>query len=256
MERNLRAKQICWKENGTIFLLLTTLPRVDKWKPWTRSFSESSSRTVNESQRFWHEMLPNALWAYRTNARMSTGVTPYSLVYGAEAVLPLETEIPSYWLSIAADLSPSSSQYAEATVIWIRRMNVGCVLYSIWTFIEPEWLGFLYWKLSAFNLLYQPSFLLFLCFLFFLWWLLFLFYSDIFCSWRSIPFAHPRAHQLLVLLGNILYLYLFFSFLLSSVRGGACPPKGPTLPLPQTTRIRLIERRGFSDGEPRTGMEQ
>lgn len=120
MERNLRAKQICWKENGTIFLLLTTLPRVDKWKPWTRSFSESSSRTVNESQRFWHEMLPNALWAYRTNARMSTGVTPYSLVYGAEAVLPLETEIPSYWLSIAADLSPSSSQYAEATVIWIR----------------------------------------------------------------------------------------------------------------------------------------
>ena len=43
----------------------------------------------------WHEMLPFALHGYRTTARTSTGATPYSLVYGMEAVLPIEVQIPS-----------------------------------------------------------------------------------------------------------------------------------------------------------------
>ena len=34
----------------------------------------------------WHEMLPFALHGYRT----STGETPFSLVYGMEAVFPVE----------------------------------------------------------------------------------------------------------------------------------------------------------------------
>ncbi|PKI47331.1 hypothetical protein CRG98_032282 [Punica granatum] len=44
---------------------------------------------------YWHEMLPFALLAYRTSIRSSTGATSYSLVYGMEAVLPIEVEIPS-----------------------------------------------------------------------------------------------------------------------------------------------------------------
>ncbi|XP_047172662.1 uncharacterized protein LOC124840622, partial [Vigna umbellata] len=43
----------------------------------------------------WHEMLPFALHGYRTSVRTSTGATPFSLVYGMEAVLPFEVEIPS-----------------------------------------------------------------------------------------------------------------------------------------------------------------
>ncbi|PKI73963.1 hypothetical protein CRG98_005639 [Punica granatum] len=44
--------------------------------------------TVNYKD--WHKMLPYALLAYRTSIRTSTGATPYSLVYGMEAVLPIE----------------------------------------------------------------------------------------------------------------------------------------------------------------------
>ncbi len=40
-------------------------------------------------------MLPYALHAYTTSVRTSTEATPYSLVYGMEAVLPIEVEIPS-----------------------------------------------------------------------------------------------------------------------------------------------------------------
>jgi hypothetical protein len=42
-----------------------------------------------------HEWLPYALYAYRIVVRTSTGATPYSLVYGMEAMMPLEVEIPS-----------------------------------------------------------------------------------------------------------------------------------------------------------------
>ncbi|XP_075092155.1 uncharacterized protein LOC142172440 [Nicotiana tabacum] len=39
--------------------------------------------------------MEEALWAYRTTHRTPTQATPYSLVYGVEAVLPLERQIPS-----------------------------------------------------------------------------------------------------------------------------------------------------------------
>ncbi|XP_073061706.1 uncharacterized protein [Primulina eburnea] len=49
----------------------------------------------------WVEELPSVLWAYRTTPRTSTRETPYSLVYGSEAVLTVEigqssTRIESY----------------------------------------------------------------------------------------------------------------------------------------------------------------
>ena len=37
----------------------------------------------------WAKKLPFALWGYRTSISVSTGATPYSLVYGSEAVLPM-----------------------------------------------------------------------------------------------------------------------------------------------------------------------
>ena len=36
----------------------------------------------------WVEELPAVLWSIRTTPNRSTGVTPFFMVYGAEAVLP------------------------------------------------------------------------------------------------------------------------------------------------------------------------
>ena len=41
----------------------------------------------------WAEKLPFSLWGYRTSIYASIGATPYSLVYGSEAVLPIKVEI-------------------------------------------------------------------------------------------------------------------------------------------------------------------
>ncbi|RDX67115.1 Pro-Pol polyprotein, partial [Mucuna pruriens] len=45
--------------------------------------------------RDWHDMLPYTLHGYRTSIQTSIGATPYSLVYGTKAILPVEVEIPS-----------------------------------------------------------------------------------------------------------------------------------------------------------------
>jgi len=41
----------------------------------------------------WAEEFPNVLWAYRTTPRSSIGETPFSLTYGAEAVIPAEINL-------------------------------------------------------------------------------------------------------------------------------------------------------------------
>ena len=53
-----------------------------------------------ETSRDWSEKLPFALWAYRTSFRTSIGATPYSLVYGMEAVLLVEIEMSSLILAL------------------------------------------------------------------------------------------------------------------------------------------------------------
>ncbi|KAA3460712.1 receptor-like protein 12 [Gossypium australe] len=50
---------------------------------------------ITETYKDWHEKLPFALYAYRTSIKTSTGATPFLLVYGMEAIFPIEVEIPS-----------------------------------------------------------------------------------------------------------------------------------------------------------------
>ena len=61
-------------------------------------------KKMAETHKDWHDKLPYALWAYRTSIRTSTGATPYSLVYGMEAVLPVEVEISSLRILCEAEL--------------------------------------------------------------------------------------------------------------------------------------------------------
>jgi ribonuclease HI len=72
------------------------------YRPQTNGAVESANKNVKvilekttERYRDWADKLPFALWGYRTSIRTSTGMTPYSLVYGMEAVLPAEIEAES-----------------------------------------------------------------------------------------------------------------------------------------------------------------
>ena len=77
----------------------------------------------------WHEMLPFALHGYRTSVGTSTGATPFSLVYGMEAELPIEVEIPSMRVLMEAKLTEAEwclSRYDELNLIEEKRMTALC----------------------------------------------------------------------------------------------------------------------------------
>jgi hypothetical protein len=62
----------------------------------------------------WIKELPNALWGLRTQPSKSTGQSPYFLVYGSEAILPVDV----MWES------PAVEQYDEGISEDSRRVDI------------------------------------------------------------------------------------------------------------------------------------
>ena len=66
-------------------------------------------KTVIDSKRDWDVKLNAALWAYRTTYKVTTQATPFSLVYGIEATLPIEFEVESLRVAIGTRLNDNES---------------------------------------------------------------------------------------------------------------------------------------------------
>ena len=52
-------------------------------------------KRLDDAKGKWVEELPHVLWTYRITPRRSTRETPFSMTYGAEVVIPLETGFPT-----------------------------------------------------------------------------------------------------------------------------------------------------------------
>jgi hypothetical protein len=50
-------------------------------------------KKIEDHPRRWHEVLSEALWAHRISRHGAIKVTPYELVYGQQAVLPVEVNL-------------------------------------------------------------------------------------------------------------------------------------------------------------------
>ena len=68
-------------------------------------------------------MLFFALWAYQTSVKDATGFTPFKLVYGLEATLLIESEIPS--LKLAVELIPNTTLIKER-LLYLERLDETC----------------------------------------------------------------------------------------------------------------------------------
>eukprot|EP00253_Pinus_taeda_P007255 PITA_07255 len=51
------------------------------------------TKTIASHRRDWAARLPEALWAYRTTWRSTTGYSPYQLVFGKQPIFPIEFKI-------------------------------------------------------------------------------------------------------------------------------------------------------------------
>jgi hypothetical protein len=56
-------------------------------------------RTDSENHKNWHNTLFNTIWADRVTPKTIVGNSPFFLVYGREAILPLHVLLPSLQLS-------------------------------------------------------------------------------------------------------------------------------------------------------------
>ncbi|KAL0454896.1 UNVERIFIED_CONTAM: hypothetical protein Slati_0828800 [Sesamum latifolium] len=61
-----------------------------------RILVEGIKRRLERVGENWIEELTSVLWAYRTTPRGSTGESPFSLVYGTVAIIPVELGTPSH----------------------------------------------------------------------------------------------------------------------------------------------------------------
>ena len=63
-------------------------------------------KMLEENPRNWDGILLETLWAYRTSTRSSIGVSPFSLTYGQDAILPVEIVVSSLRVSRQNGLTP------------------------------------------------------------------------------------------------------------------------------------------------------
>ena len=69
---------------------------------------------MDKNKSNWHIMLFPTLWAYLTSVKTTNGFIPFQLVYGLDAIFPIECEIPS--LKLAVQLLPETSTLEERLV--------------------------------------------------------------------------------------------------------------------------------------------
>ncbi|KAK9756189.1 hypothetical protein RND81_01G079700 [Saponaria officinalis] len=73
------------------------------------------ARMIKDNPREWSNLLLDILWAYRTSKRDAIDCTPYELVYGHEAILPVEISLRT--IRVDGQRHMTSKAYQEAMSI-------------------------------------------------------------------------------------------------------------------------------------------
>ena len=60
-----------------------------------KAMLNSLKKRLDSAKGKWVEELPGVLWAYRTTTRKPTGVSPFVITYGMEAVISTEIGLPT-----------------------------------------------------------------------------------------------------------------------------------------------------------------
>ncbi|MCO5592398.1 hypothetical protein L7F22_046401 [Adiantum nelumboides] len=80
------------------------------------------TKHVKDRPQDWDKHLTAALWTYRTSFKVSTQFSPYHLVYGQEALLPIEVELGS--LRVLARETTSSKEKLDQRILDLQRLEL------------------------------------------------------------------------------------------------------------------------------------
>jgi hypothetical protein len=92
------------------FTLSTYYPQGNgKPKSTNKNLARIINSLIKDKPHQWHTLLTYSLWEDCTATKVSTGCTPFQLVYGQEAILPTELELSSLWLMLQIEELNSSN---------------------------------------------------------------------------------------------------------------------------------------------------
>ena len=80
------------------------------------------TKQVHNKPKNWDRQLQFALWAYRTSFKTSLGYTPFHLVFGKEALLPIEVQLSS--LRVLASGESSQKEQLEQRILDLERLEL------------------------------------------------------------------------------------------------------------------------------------
>uniref|UniRef100_A0A2N9FCC3 Integrase catalytic domain-containing protein n=1 Tax=Fagus sylvatica TaxID=28930 RepID=A0A2N9FCC3_FAGSY len=103
-------------ESSTADLRLITLKAMDRRRQLIACLLRILSKMVFDYGKGWNSHLADTLWAYRGSTKTATGFTPFSLVYGTDAISPTELLVPSPRILHGMDLEADADICAEARV--------------------------------------------------------------------------------------------------------------------------------------------
>ena len=81
-------------------------------------------KRLDDAKGKWVKGLSRVLWTYRTTPYKSTKETPFSMTYGAEAIIPLETGFPTLRTSSFTSSNNDGLLEKSLDLIEERRENV------------------------------------------------------------------------------------------------------------------------------------
>ena len=79
-------------------------------------------KLVSDNQKTWHKKIHEALWADRVTPKRAIGISPFELVYGTEANLPLPLELATNKLRIVIE-DDVYKDGLEKTILYLRKLE-------------------------------------------------------------------------------------------------------------------------------------
>ena len=90
------------------------------------------SKMVHEYEGGWTKHLLETLWAYQSLSKTATGLSPFFLVYGTEAISPVELLVPTPRVIHGQETDVNATTCAEIRTTDLETLEETIGLWSIW----------------------------------------------------------------------------------------------------------------------------
>ena len=87
-----------------------------------KPIKDALSKMTDGTGKGWVKLLPLVLFADRTTAKRTTGMTPYKVLMGEDAILPIEAEVPT-WMTLPWELVRNTTDLLAMRARQIERRD-------------------------------------------------------------------------------------------------------------------------------------